>query len=63
MLTTIKRLVTKFFVPSKYGSRIKIFFNREKVSRTGKSSKTIFGVEFERGDQQTPIDKGEKSDK
>lgn len=63
MLSTIKRLVTKFFTPPKYGSRIRIFYNKEKVSKTGKSSKMAFGVEFERNDQQTPTDKSEKRDK
>ena len=48
MLSTIKRLVKEFFSPSKNGSRMKFFFNKEKVSKSGESSRMAFGLEFER---------------
>jgi hypothetical protein len=62
MLSTIKRLIKNLFYPSKYGSRIKLLFNKEKVSKSGKSSRMAFELEFERVDQNPSTHNSEENE-
>ena len=51
----IKNSLTRYFSPAKNLSRIKLFFNKEKVRKKGEVSyKVAFKLEIERTDKNSP---------
>ena len=51
---TIKKSLTRYFSPAKNLSRIKLFFNKEKVRKKGEISyKVAFKLEIERTEKNS----------
>lgn len=49
-----KKKLTNYFSPAKYFSRIKLFFNKEKVQKSGEVSyKVAFEFEIERTEKNS----------
>lgn len=52
---SFKKKLINYFSPAKYFSRIKLFFNKEKVQKAGEVSyKVAFELEIERTDKSVP---------
>jgi hypothetical protein len=52
----IKDLRNSLFPSSKYLSRLKLLFKKEKVSKTGNRYKVAIEIEFEQKDKNPPSD-------